>query len=261
MKRKRLFVSMVAMVTVFALAIPAFAVKYGEPDTSPEMYPSVGMLAMLKTDGFFYVCSGTLIDADSVLTAGHCTVDSVAIWVNFLQTPIPFFASGAVAASDWATHPDYDDFATFPDTSDIGVVNFPAGTFAAMTPVELADVDTLTELATARGTKNTRFQIAGYGVQATNGQGHLDVFLQQRYRGEVRLINLNSANNDGANVQVTAAPGTGGALCFGDSGGPVLHEGAIVAVNSFVLNLECAGSGFAFRVDHADIQAWIAANT
>ena len=54
--------------------------------------------------------------------------------------------------------------------------------------------------------------------------------------------------------------GTGG-LCFGDSGGPVLLAGTntVLAVNSYVTNINCSGVGYSSRVDIHDVLMWIMA--
>jgi hypothetical protein len=52
--------------------------------------------------------------------------------------------------------------------------------------------------------------------------------------------------------------GTGG-TCFGDSGGPDLLGGTdtVLAVNSFVTNVNCAGVGYSSRVDIPEVLSWI----
>ena len=84
--------------------------------------------------------------------------------------------------------------------------------------------------------------------------------------GTVHLINLRSALTDGFNLHYSSNPGAGqggsGGTCFGDSGGPVIHNDpqlgeVIVGVNSFVLNSNCKGAGFAYRVDTAPVQDFI----
>ena len=122
----------------------------------------------------------------------------------------------------------------------------------------LADVGYLDGLATARGTKSVAFQVVGYGLQSVK-----PVLSQVRTRLKawVQLVNLRSSLTDGFNLQTTNSPGKGtgtGGTCFGDSGGAIFSEaGDIVAVNSFVLNNNCAGSSFGYRVDTADVQSWI----
>ena len=75
------------------------------------------------------------------------------------------------------------------------------------------------------------------------------------------LVNLNSALNDGFNLQ-TQGNGQGrGGTCNGDSGGPVFlgpySSNVVVAVTSFGLNTLCRGTDFAYRVDTAAVQAWM----
>jgi len=49
-------------------------------------------------------------------------------------------------------------------------------------------------------------------------------------------------------------------ICFGDSGGPVLLGSSDIAVgiNSFVNNNNCTGNAFAFRLDTAESQTFLA---
>jgi hypothetical protein len=52
--------------------------------------------------------------------------------------------------------------------------------------------------------------------------------------------------------------GTGG-TCFGDSGGPDLLGGTdtVLAVNSYVSNVNCGGVGYSSRVDILEVLDWI----
>jgi hypothetical protein len=55
-------------------------------------------------------------------------------------------------------------------------------------------------------------------------------------------------------------PGGGsGGLCFGDSGGPDLLAGTnvVLGVNSYVNNINCAGTGYSSRVDIPEVLEWI----
>lgn len=76
-----------------------------------------------------------------------------------------------------------------------------------------------------------------------------------RYRADPKIVELNSALTGGYNIHLSSNPGKGGGtggLCFGDSGGPAfLDEGSNIVggVGSFVLNQQCVGAGFYYRVD------------
>src|SRR5512141_1355099 len=64
----------IAAVTVLmlALALPASAITFGEPDGNA--HPFVGsMVLRIPDEGVFQWCSGTLITSNVFLTASHCT--------------------------------------------------------------------------------------------------------------------------------------------------------------------------------------------
>jgi hypothetical protein len=78
--------------------------------------------------------------------------------------------------------------------------------------------------------------------------------------GGIRRVDASSHALESKSAQPSSNPGGGrGGTCFGDSGGPVLLGGTdiVVAVNSFVLNGDCAGQGFGYRTDQDDVIAWI----
>jgi trypsin len=125
---------------------------------------------------------------------------------------------------------------------------------------KLAEPGALDSLQTQRGLQDAVFTPSGYGVSYTNPTR--TVSFRERLMAETILVNLNSANAGGFNLQLSSAPAKGrGGTCFGDSGGPVHWGGfnstTIVGVNSFVLNNNCAGVGFAYRVDSTAVQNWI----
>ena len=271
---------------IAALALAALtqssvlAIQFGEPD-SENRYPYVGLVVFYTTDENgnlipLWRCSGAQIAPRVFLTAGHCagydpdldiTPTHAQVW--FEVGPIeldPNWESGEPCTPDVTgypcgggvigtpiAHPEWTGRLTIPDTHDVGLVIFDEDIILPEYG-KLAPEGYLDALATRRGLQEVHFTVVGYGLQSVRP------FLQAertRYVGEVMLIDLRSALNDGYNIQYTNDPGLGtgsGGTCFGDSGGPVIHktstgEEVIVGVNSFVLNANCMGSAFAYRVD------------
>ncbi len=233
---------------------PAGAVLYGSPDGNN--HPYVGVVRFFDAEGtYLWRCSGTLIAPKVFLTAGHCVFGTARAEVWFTETA-PSTAevlSGAythgVTGTPYA-NPNYDDFATFPNTSDVGIVvldqRVRTGTLGQLPSAGL--VETLY--------KHTVFDIVGYGIQDAQP---VQVALVQRIAAQAMLISLQSGYSAGFNLQLSSNNGKPhqGGLCFGDSGGPVLYGSTVLAVNSFVLNGNCAGSGFSYRIDQPGILAWI----
>jgi len=278
-------VLVVAAVVLLALVMvtPAAAVQYGKPDGVG--HPYVGLVVFYNSGKVpLWRCTGALISPTVFLTAGHCTgiapelgygPSYAQVW--FSPGPIawdPAYTSGSsgvgsytdypCAGGYWGTphpHPGWDGYLTIPNTHDVGVVVLDSEV-AMDSYGQLATPFYLDSLATKRGLQNLQFIVVGYGLQCVK-----PVYSgsRERYVGTVSLVNLRSALTDGYNLHYSSNPGLGdgpGGTCFGDSGGPVLSRTAsgqevIVAVNSFVLNLNCKGAGFGYRVDTSEAQNFI----
>jgi hypothetical protein len=151
------------------------------------------------------------------------------------------------------THPEYADFAGFPNTRDVGVVILNQAVLLD-TYGQLPSLGYLVGLDTQRGRQQVLFKTVGYGVQSIVPDLQADI---ERYRSESMLINLRNALTSGFNIQTSNNAGRGqgrGGSCFGDSGGPVFHgdTNLIVGIVSFGLNQNCVGTDFAYRADIAE---------
>lgn len=272
MRKKTIpFILIVALLYVFV--VTAYAVTWGEPDG--DAHPHVGILYFEIESGIFR-CTGTLLSPTVLLTAAHCTSEngepSSASWVSF--DPEIVFPPDLDLSDDEAfkayldenfisgqgiPHPQYDDFAQFPNTFDVGVV-------LLETPVELAEYGELPELGLlnrltqGQGHRDKRFTAVGYGLQ-----GVIAPYFsadRTRYQGEVSLIEVKSQfNGDQHSAKFSNSPGGGngsGGTCFGDSGGPLFHgnSNVIGAVVSWGIT-PCIGVDYQFRIDTALAQDFI----
>jgi hypothetical protein len=256
-----------------ALSAPAMAITWGQPDGNA--HPNVVNLIFERPEGLFS-CTGTLLSPTVVITAGHCTEEAGAVnlntWVRndpdldaaFTAERPGYASTRAWLDATWSKgqaipHPQYDDYAQFPDTFDVGVV-------LLSTPIYVAQYGALPTLRQfeylrkSRGSiANRRAVIVGYGLQ-----GKIPAFAQDswvRYRAESSVANLENGNVLGyQNFQFTNNPGKGngvGGTCSGDSGGPAFwvdpatgrETNIVMAVNSYGIAPLCNGVDYQQRTD------------
>jgi hypothetical protein len=110
----------------------------------------------------------------------------------------------------------------------------------------------------------TRLDLVGYGMQ---GKIHLIEYSKKplwtgfgdRMYAPTELVSGEFAWSDEF-IRIAMNPGgDSGGMCFGDSGGPVLprQSSTILAVNSYGVNYNCVGVGYANRIDVPEILDWI----
>ncbi len=256
--RRFLLLLLLGMVGVLMIGLvqPASAITYGGSDNGE--HPYVGLIVLYDSAGEpLGRCSGTLLSPTVFLTASHCTSGAALARVYFdehVSAP-PYPTAGGVTGTPH-THPEFDNFQTFPNTSDVGIVrlNRPVSTPEYG---ELPQVGALDTLAARRGQQQIVFEAVGYGLQGVKP----DLMAKRdRYKTLTKLVNLRSALTDGYNLHTSNSPGTGGGTCFGDSGGPVFRSddsNVVVAVTSFGRNQNCKGANFAYRTDIANSQEFI----
>ena len=245
--RKRFLAAVAAAAVGIGVAAPAEAITNGWPDGNN--HPMVGLVVFYDGSGTpTHRCSGALISAKVFLTAGHCTFGaaSAQVWFNeHVTTALGYPLTGGYTGTPH-TYGQYTGALTLPNTGDVGVVVLRQRPNVGVV-AQLADANALDTLAVS-AQRQVTFDIVGYGLQDIRPTRLSE---RSRLAGTTKIVNLTSALTDGYNIHQSAAPGTGGGTCFGESGGPVFMSGTytVVAVNSFVLNENCAGAGFAYRVD------------
>lgn len=240
-----------ATLLLLAQAGPAGAITYGEPDDG--QHPYVGLALFFVDDRPVTFCSGTLLAPTVFLTVAHCTyeMDFALVWFDEQigrDAPPPAIVGAPIP------HPAFDDFATFPDTGDVGVVLLDEPVWLG-TYGELPELGVLDSLSTKRGRKSQMFTVVGYGLGLIHPLEPLTppALIERRQAGTM-FIDIKSALADGYNVKTSGHPGMGrgtGGSCFGDSGGPILlaDSDVVVAVVSFGLDPICRAVGFSYRTD------------
>ena len=243
-------------------AIGLYAVTFGEPDGGE--HPYVGTLIFETADGFFS-CSGTMISSSVMLTAGHCTESAGVVnpntWVKLAEeisfadalpgeTTFPLYLSNPDHGWTHGTavpHPDFDDYAQFPLTYDVGVIVLDENIFLGVYGA-LPSIGSLNTVGGRGGNRDNLFTVVGYGMQGLIPAFESDIYA--RYQGTLRLIELNSAFDGGQSAKFTNNPGRGGGSCLGDSGGPILsgNTNVVAAIVSFGIT-PCIGTDYNFRMD------------
>ena len=113
--RKVLLSLVAALVAVFTMASPAGAITYGEPDAGE--HPYVGfMIFFVPSEPGWFSCSGTLLDEDTFLTAGHCTFGIGTDGEDVLGPDEEPLTSGGNDV--WVTFDDTDVLAGWPARAD-----------------------------------------------------------------------------------------------------------------------------------------------
>jgi secreted trypsin-like serine protease len=237
----------------------ASRITNGTPDGAA--HPAVVLIIMDVAGAPAYRCSGTLLTPKVVLTAGHCTGEpgeftGMRIFteadVEHGNNNYPYAGPNTIEARAWHSHPQFTEAAFF--LHDVGVIelrtafNLPASSYGTL-PATNA-------LETLKPSSHTTFTAVGYGLQLIN-PAHVE---QQKIRmmASPHLIQINTGFTGPGSLLLSNNASTGG-TCFGDSGGPnYLGTSRVVAgVTSFGINGTCGGTGGVFRVDRADVIAFV----
>ena len=171
---KKMVSIVLSLIVLFTIAVfPVRAVTDGELDGNA--HPYVVLLLMEVNGAPAFRCSGTLLSATVLLTAGHCagapgefsgmrvfTESNVEAGIGTTNN-YPFAGPNSVEAVAWHAHPLYDPAQFF--LHDVGIVILQAPGVVLSEYGQLPAVNQFDAYKTKRGLQDLTFTSVGYGLQ------------------------------------------------------------------------------------------------
>src|SRR5215212_9034431 len=265
-----------AILGLLAVVAPsASAITGGEPDGN--RHPNVGLILFYTEEGRFR-CSATLISPTVLVTAAHCTADTIgATLVTFDSviaeappspfpvaadpdegyTPEEITAAGYLSGTE-ETAPNYSNFTDLANWNDVGIIVLDEPV-VGIEPAPIAPLGYLDDYAGSVLPK-TIFTVVGYGTEVRKP----DSGPQKPQPMTYPLIRRNTTSPGqkltDQILQLNGNPNDtrgGGGTCFGDSGGPVFLNGYLVAVTSYGYTDNCRYLGGYQRVEIPVVVDWL----
>lgn len=279
---RRILALLTACALAAVTATSALAIEGGTPDG--DAHPNVGMLGF-DIDGAgptrpILICTGSVISDHAFLVAAHCIENDIVALFGEVTWAVTL-EGGSPSAPVMPGGSDYPDccFMTVPESSiaratgvvvdplfdvatftsptggmhDLAVIQFPAGTFAGVTPVRIVHPGMLDHLSAAGGRRGPQLTLVDYGAELQEGQLYIPGY---RKTGRSSVVDTTPVwlelSQDTDLLPRSASP------CAADSGSPLFLGGSDVQVAVYHTAEGCYGTGYAQRLDTPAEQAFLA---
>jgi Trypsin len=284
--RRFLLALVVALVAMAMVASPAGAITYGEPDSGE--HPYVGFMIFFDpNEPGWFSCSGTLLDANTFLTAGHCTFGigtdgevttgpggepatsgGTDVWVTFNDTEV---LAGFPARADYPTeealydarsawldaNPDYISGTAYPHPDYDNFSGFPVNFDVGIVELDqaapvttfgvLAPLGTAEELAGDTGQRRNSALVENVGYGIQSVQPK-PMDVETRYKSTSRIVEVNGNIAQGGNLHTLNNPSA-----VGGRGGTCFGDsGGPVLVNNTNQVIAVVSFGFSPTCHGAD---------
>lgn len=242
---RNLLVSSLLLASTIAHAGPVETPVVGGTSVPAGKYPDVALVVSPMA-----LCTGTLIAPTVVLTAGHC-IDTQPKEVLLGSVDYTKPEGEVIAVKSATAYPSWET------ELDVGVLVLEHASKARPRPI--ASACTVKDLV-----NDARVTLVGFGLTSAAGTG------DNSKLHETKLVVTDATcTDDGDGCEANVAPngefvagGAGKDSCFGDSGGPIYLDNALIGVVSRGIGTQaqpCGGGGVYVRADAA--LAWIEKTT
>lgn len=173
----------------------------------------VAFIDSVAADGEKSYCTGVVIAADVVLTAGHCLDEFKSVNVRILRATNPS-RYVTIAAKKWKSHPNFNG----------GYVGAPLGKFERETSHRFADLGLIVLARPVAGVEPAVFAPPSFDPAGSTawmfvfGHGRDD---NRRLNGNLEFAELQATEQIGKSGHYVANLKSGQGWCKRDSGGPV----------------------------------------